>query len=127
MVEHSCKLHGELSEQKVLDDIEKYGCHILQIMAEGEQPPFSYSIGIIKNLGKPKVIVVGLKEPIAKFLVNEYNRRLKEGEDFYDDVEPRPLNPSYMFNVGWMGRASPNTCLLGESSKKMHLTQLKLT
>jgi len=70
------------SEQKALDDIEEFGCHVLQIMAEGEFPPFSYSIGITKKLRKPEVVVIGLKEPIAGFLVNEYNTRVQAGEDF---------------------------------------------
>jgi hypothetical protein len=72
----------DTKEQKALDDIEKYGCHVLQVMAEGELPPFSYSIGITKKLGKPEIIVVGLKEPIAGFVINEYNKRLRAGEEF---------------------------------------------
>lgn len=70
------------SEQKALGDIEKYGCHVLQVMAEGEYPPFSYSIGIYKKLGKPEMIVVGLKESLAGSIINQYNARLKDGEEF---------------------------------------------
>lgn len=40
-------------EKKCLDDIEKYGCHILHIIAEGDLPPFSYSVGIEKSAGQP--------------------------------------------------------------------------
>lgn len=38
-------------EKKCLDDIEKYGCHILHILADGDLPPFSYSVGIEKSAG----------------------------------------------------------------------------
>ena len=41
----------DADEQKALDDIEKYGCHIIYVMAEGEAPPFSYSIGIWRSTG----------------------------------------------------------------------------
>jgi len=69
-------------EQKALQDIEEFGCHVLQIMAEGNLPPFSYSIGIQKQTGKPELVVIGLKEPLARYLVNEYNSRVRGGEEF---------------------------------------------
>ena len=69
-------------EQKALSDIDEFGCHILKEMAEGDEPPFSYSIGIQKTSGAPEVVVIGLKEPIALFVVNEYNRRVRTGERF---------------------------------------------
>lgn len=70
------------AEEQALADIETYGCHILQVMAEDTAPPFSYTIGITRQLQKPEIVVVGLKEPIAKFVINEYNKRLKRGESF---------------------------------------------
>src|SRR5438128_1624775 len=72
----------DAGEKKALDDIAKYGCHIIQVMAEGDLPPFSYSVGIQQSLGKPEAIIIGLKEPVAKFVINEYNSRLKGGESF---------------------------------------------
>lgn len=100
-------------EQKALADIEAYGCHIIQVMAEGEAPPFSYSIGITRRLNRPEIVVVGLKEPIAKFVINEYNSRLRKGEAFrpgefyggfvqgfdcvFEDVHPR----HYRDYFGW--------------------------
>lgn len=74
------------AEQKALDDIAAYGCHIIQVLAEGSAPPFSYSIGIGKMQGKPDLCVIGLKEPIAKFVINEYNRRIGAGEAFETGV-----------------------------------------
>jgi uncharacterized protein DUF4262 len=69
-------------EQKALADIDQYGCHILHVAGEGELPPFSYSVGIQRSAGRPEVVVVGLKQPIAHFVINEYNRRVQEGETF---------------------------------------------
>jgi hypothetical protein len=66
------------SEQKALDNIEKHGCHIIQVMAEGDYPPFSYSIGIETTYQNPDLCVVGLKEPIAGFVINEYAAQLKQ-------------------------------------------------
>lgn len=70
------------NELKALSDIQEHGCHILQVMEEGAHPAFSYSIGIATSYQKPDLCVVGLKEPIAKFVINEYKQRVEAGEDF---------------------------------------------
>jgi hypothetical protein len=69
-------------DEKALADIEKYGCHVIHVLEDEEGPPFSYSVGVQKSSGAPEVIVIGLKQPIAHFVVNEYNRRVRAGERF---------------------------------------------
>lgn len=66
-------------EKKALENIEKYGCHILTI-PEDDLPGFSYSIGIEKNLNKPELIIVGLKPELSKSIINKCYFRLKNGE-----------------------------------------------
>lgn len=71
------------SERKTLADIEQYGCSVMHVHDPDDNlPPFSYSVGITKSSGVPEVVVVGLKQPLAHFIVNEYNRRVREGETF---------------------------------------------
>lgn len=72
----------DAGEKKALDDIAKHGCHIINVLAEGELPEFSYSVGIQQSTHRPEAIVIGLKYPIAMFVINEYNARLKAGETF---------------------------------------------
>ncbi|NYE28587.1 hypothetical protein HDE78_001543 [Rhodanobacter sp. K2T2] len=69
-------------EEKALADIAEYGCHVLHVIAEGDQPPFSYTVGIQRTSSAPELVVIGLKQPIAHFVVNEYNRRVQSGEQF---------------------------------------------
>ncbi len=69
-------------EQTALADIEQYGCHIVHVLAEGTLPPFSYSVGIQRSSGAPELIAIGLKRPLAHFILNEYNRRVRSGERF---------------------------------------------
>lgn len=71
-------------EKRALANIEQYGCHVLYVLGEGELPPFTYSVGIQKKTSAPELIVVGLKQPISHFIVNEYNRRVVAGERFPD-------------------------------------------
>jgi hypothetical protein len=72
----------DAGEQKALADIDQYGCHVIHVAAEGELPPFSYSVGIQRSSGRPEVVVIGLKQHIAHFIVNEYNKRVQDGEIF---------------------------------------------
>lgn len=66
-------------DRKVHEDIKSFGCSVLHIAAEGDLPPFAYSVGITKSALAPEVVVIGLKQPIAHFVVNEYNRRVRAG------------------------------------------------
>jgi hypothetical protein len=70
------------NDHGVFDDIEKYSCRVLLVMAGGGFPPFSYSIGITQTPEKPEIDVVGLKEPIARFVINDYHQRLRAVEKF---------------------------------------------
>lgn len=79
-------------EQKALGDIKKYGCHIFHVMEEGELPPFSYSIGIATTYQKPDLCVIGLKVPIAEFVINEYALLLKGEKKF----EPGKLYSGFL-------------------------------
>lgn len=67
-------------DERTRDDIAKYGCTVMHVMEEGGAPPFAYSIGIFQETGAPEIVVIGLKQPMAHFIVNEYNRRLRSGE-----------------------------------------------
>ncbi|MER9443834.1 DUF4262 domain-containing protein [Mesorhizobium sp. M0340] len=69
-------------EAKTLADIEEYGCHILYVLEEGEHPPFSYSVGIEHNFNAPELVVVGLKPELSQSVINQYCRRVCNGEIF---------------------------------------------
>ena len=69
-------------EQRTKDDIAKYGCSVMHVFdAEGELPPFAYSIGIQQEAGAPEVVVIGLKRPMAHSVINEYNQRVLRASD----------------------------------------------
>jgi hypothetical protein len=67
-------------KKRVLEDIDAHGCSVIHVLAKDDAPPFAYSIGIQKRTGSPEVIVLGLKQDLAHFVVNEYNRRVRLGE-----------------------------------------------
>ncbi|MEE4382372.1 MAG: DUF4262 domain-containing protein [Pseudomonadales bacterium] len=70
------------ADQKALDDIAEYGCHIIHVLEEDDLPGFSYSIGIQEREGQPELIVTGLNRDLAHWIINEYNHRVRAGERF---------------------------------------------
>jgi hypothetical protein len=69
----------DIHEQKCVDDIRAYGCHVLQVSAEGEHPHFSYSVGFPVSVDQPEVIVFGLQQPLMHNMINEMQRQCAEG------------------------------------------------
>jgi len=69
-------------ERKLIDDVEAYGCHIVQVRPDNEMPGWSYTIGLYENFGQPEVIVVGLKDDTAQSVLNEVCALFRSGVVF---------------------------------------------
>jgi hypothetical protein len=74
-------------EAKALDDIERHGCHVVLVREDGDLPPFAYSVGIQRTTGAPEIVVLGLAQELAHWLVNEAHRRQAAGERFAEGAE----------------------------------------
>lgn len=57
-------------ERKLLDDIAKYGWHCLNILAEKDLPPWTFSVGLYTTWQHPEIIIFGLKREVAHEIVN---------------------------------------------------------
>ena len=86
---HDC--NGEEAERRALADIEQYGLHIIHVEEEGDQPPFSYSIGIERTLGMPELIMVGLRHEVAHMSIHECYAQMKAGADIRPGARVREL------------------------------------
>jgi Domain of unknown function (DUF4262) len=64
-----------------VENIEEYGVHCIHVRAEGLQPGWSYTIGAFDTCGAPEIVVIGLKQPTAHYLLNEAVRRMRAGID----------------------------------------------
>ena len=53
------------SEQKVLDDIARFGWHCVNILPEGEAVRYSFTVGLFHSYRHPELIIYGLKPQIA--------------------------------------------------------------
>jgi hypothetical protein len=72
-------------ERKAIDDIRKYGVHILHVFDDkGVAPEFSYTVGLWHTHGHPEILISGLKESLRHRLLNNLNHRIGEGLEYKD-------------------------------------------
>jgi hypothetical protein len=81
----------EPDEKKLVDDVDTYGCHVIQVRPQQDIPGWSYTIGLHEILGQSEIIVIGLKEDLAHSLLNEVTRQMKEGVKFVDSHREKEL------------------------------------
>lgn len=104
----------DAAERRALENIETYGLHILNVAAQGELPPFSYSIGVQQSLGLPELIVVGLRHELAQSVLNACYAMMKAGQPILPgtrvagllgggfECEIREVSPAhYREYMGW--------------------------
>jgi hypothetical protein len=63
--------HDVEAKQAILDNIEKYGCHLAMLEADNYLPAFVYTIGLFKKFGHPELICFGLKLEVMASILNE--------------------------------------------------------
>lgn len=61
---------SDSGDQKLLDNIAKYGWHCVHVMAEGDLPPFSYTVGLFHTLKHPELIIFGVPSESAHAILN---------------------------------------------------------
>jgi hypothetical protein len=83
------------NDQRVIDDVERYGLHITNILAEGELPPFSFTIGLYKTWRHPEVLIYGLKHESAQDILNGVADELRRGRAFSAGEEYEGLLEGY--------------------------------
>lgn len=52
-------------EQKLLDDIRKFGWHCVHVLGEDPYEPFSYTVGLFQTYGHPELLIYGLSREFA--------------------------------------------------------------
>ena len=85
----------DVHEQKVVDDIREYGCHVTYVFEEGDDPAFTFSIGFPVTIGQSEVIIFGLKREVMHSMVNEIRRQCADGLVLHDGVRIDGLIEGY--------------------------------
>lgn len=71
------------NDLKVAEHVREFGCHLISVFdPEEKSPSFTYSVGIRDSAGAPDAIVFGVSPRLGASMVNEYNRRVRDGFRF---------------------------------------------
>ena len=78
-------------EQKILDDVEQFGFHIVVVSEDEYLPGFAYTIGLTKTYNHPEIIIFGLNNKMMHEILNGLGTDIKSGKTFepnndYDNV-----------------------------------------
>lgn len=71
-----------ISHQKLIQDINEFGLHVIHVLEDETGPGFSYSVGLYHTLKQPEVIIIGLNRELCHSIINEIDERVKKGENF---------------------------------------------
>lgn len=100
-------------EEKVINDIKKYGVSVTHVFGDEEYPPFSYSIGLFENYLHPEILIIGFNYDLAHTLINNMAYDIKHGKvftvkEFHEEVLDDFLcyfdevpKSQYKDHVGW--------------------------
>ena len=73
------------AEKEITKNIDEHGCHVTSVFdPEEKDPNFTYTVGINRCEGKEELLILGLRHELAFWIANEYNRRVKAGENFVE-------------------------------------------
>ncbi len=73
------------AEDKISQNIEKNGCHIIHHDGDQTKPSVTYSVGMKASAQCPDILVTGMEKDMAHFLINEYLYRIRDRENFVAD------------------------------------------
>ena len=69
-------------EQRVLDDIAKFGWHMIGVQPGETDPRFTYTIGMMQTLDHPELVIVGLEDKTAATILNLIGAEIRGGRPF---------------------------------------------
>ena len=104
----------DAADQKIVDNVAKYGWHGVYVPEDDEGPGFSFSVGFWETLAAPEVIVFSLHREVMHNMLWEMFRRIRSGKVLIDhapwsglidgfDCVSRPVHGSQ--TAGYLGTA----------------------
>ena len=113
-------------QRAVLDEIASNGVHIAHEDRSGEQPEYSYTVGMWHSFEQPEVIVIGLPRDVAQDLLDNVadeadgGRRFAAGEQHDGLVHGYPVRllrvseaqaAQWLSLVGWVYERADVPCV----------------
>lgn len=74
-------------KKKIVEDIQKFGWHVVSVACDNPKDHFCYTIGLYKSFGFPELVMKGLPLETMHRLINDV---IKNKPDF-SDINRQPL------------------------------------
>ncbi len=84
------------SEQRVIDDVQRHGWHIVCVDEDEDGPAFAYSIGLFHTLKHPEIILFGLPIETMGSSINALGQAISSGAKFADGHESDQVLEDYL-------------------------------
>jgi hypothetical protein len=110
-------------EQKVIDDIARYGWHLISVKADEHGPGFVYSVGMMHTLSHPEIIMFGLDNDFLAAVINDMGRQIRAGrnfaalglfEDLLEGCACKVIEVSARWHSEYLGFAMWHRCYAGQ-------------
>jgi hypothetical protein len=75
------KLDLEPNFVSTLDNVEKFGWEAMLVNSNAQRTSFAYSVGLCDTMKFPEIIVVGLKQKVAHFMLRYAVEKMQAGVD----------------------------------------------
>ncbi|WP_407148045.1 DUF4262 domain-containing protein [Bradyrhizobium sp. ORS 86] len=72
------------ADEKILRDVRTHGCHIMQVLSDGNQPEYAFSVGLYLNFAQAELAIFGLDRRDAANVINEVRGRAAAGRIYTD-------------------------------------------
>jgi hypothetical protein len=69
-------------DEKLMENVRRYGWQATHILGEGDAPPYSFSIGLYRTFRHPEILVMGLADEVAQAVINNMGSDIKDGSRF---------------------------------------------
>ena len=83
------------AQERIRNDVEKFGWHVMLVLAEGSSPGWGYSIGLHETFKHPEVVLFGLSKDLTHSTINFIGNEIKTGKRF----EPGEQYPDILEGV----------------------------
>ena len=68
------------SEEKIVNDVQRYGWHVINVFEGEDSYEFSYTIGLYKTLGSPELFMSGIMGEVAHTILNNIADDISKGQ-----------------------------------------------
>ena len=92
------------SKQKIIDDIQQYGWHVIKVTEDDLGPGFGYSVGFFETFAHPEVLIIGLKLDLIHSLINKIGKELRLGKTFNSDTFSENVLDNFKFYFTWVDK-----------------------